>query len=198
MSFRASWTWWCQKKLHCGQRDMCSWSMVNNEENWLLWQIKDWFNNKNKKYPKSAQSLGLVKFQVPSPQRVNAVIMKSSNTKFTINLGICVKSQLFDLDSLPLSEVYIDTCIWSRYRSSRGHSCLTLIFWSTGHKSLLFFLPLTMLSSPPPKRGVSGWAGLPCEMLISSWMPRSNVSQRVHSELSEITIVNVYIQYYLN
>ncbi len=35
--------------LHCGQRDMCSWSMVNNEENWLPWQIKDWFNkNKNK------------------------------------------------------------------------------------------------------------------------------------------------------
>ncbi len=30
--------------LHCGQRDMCSWSMVNNEENWLPWQMKDWFN----------------------------------------------------------------------------------------------------------------------------------------------------------
>ncbi len=42
--------------------------MVNNEENWLPWQIKDWFNKKDKKFPKSAQSLGLVKFQVPSPQ----------------------------------------------------------------------------------------------------------------------------------
>ncbi len=29
--------------LYCGQRDMCSWSMVNNEENWLPWQIKDCF-----------------------------------------------------------------------------------------------------------------------------------------------------------
>ncbi len=34
--------------LHCGQRDMCSWSMVNNEENWLPWKIKDWFNKINK------------------------------------------------------------------------------------------------------------------------------------------------------
>ncbi len=56
--------------LHCGQRDMCSLSMVNNKENWLPWQIKDWFN-KIKKVPKSAQSLGLVKCHVPSPQRVN-------------------------------------------------------------------------------------------------------------------------------
>ncbi len=51
-------------------RETCSWSMVNNEENWLWWQIKDWFNKKIKKFPKSAQSLGLVKFQVPSPERV--------------------------------------------------------------------------------------------------------------------------------
>ncbi len=50
---------------------MCSWSMVNNEDNWLPWQIKDWFNKKIKKSPKSAQSLTLVKFQVHSPQRVN-------------------------------------------------------------------------------------------------------------------------------
>ncbi len=72
MSFRASWTLLCPpKKLHCGQRDMCSWSMANDEENWLPLQIKEWFNKTNKKSPKSAQSLGLVKFQVPSPQRVN-------------------------------------------------------------------------------------------------------------------------------
>ncbi len=61
-----------KKKLHSGQRNMCSWSMVNNEENCLPWQIKDCFNKNNKKSPKSAQSLGLVKLQVPSPQRVNA------------------------------------------------------------------------------------------------------------------------------
>ncbi len=47
--------------------------MVNNEENWLPRQIKEWFNKKIKnKSPKSDQSLGLVKFQVPSPQSVNA------------------------------------------------------------------------------------------------------------------------------
>ncbi len=53
---------------------MSSWTMVNNEENWLLLQIKDWFNLKNKKSPKGAQSLGLVKFKVPSPQRVKGVL----------------------------------------------------------------------------------------------------------------------------
>ncbi len=42
------------KILHFGQRDMCSWNMVNNEENLLPWQIKDWFN---KKYKKSQQKV---------------------------------------------------------------------------------------------------------------------------------------------
>ncbi len=73
MSFRASWTWWCKNILHCGQRDMYSWSMVNNEENWLPCQIKDSLNKKNKKSPKGAQSLGLVKFQSPVPKRLKAI-----------------------------------------------------------------------------------------------------------------------------
>ncbi len=60
-----------KKRFHCGQRNMCSWGMVNNEENWLPWQIKHWFNKNLKKSPKGTQSLGLVTFQVPSPQRVN-------------------------------------------------------------------------------------------------------------------------------
>ncbi len=67
-----------KNKLHCGQRDMCSWSMVNNEENWLPWQIEDWFNKNKKSLPKSAQSLWLVKFQVPNPQRVKEAIITSS------------------------------------------------------------------------------------------------------------------------
>ncbi len=61
--------------LPCGQRDMCSWSIVNNEENGLPWQIKDWLNKNNKKFPKSAQSMGLAKFQIHSPQRVNIIRM---------------------------------------------------------------------------------------------------------------------------
>ncbi len=53
---------------------MSSWSMVTNKENWLPWHIKDCLNFfLNRKSPKGAQSLGLVKFQVPSPQRVKAL-----------------------------------------------------------------------------------------------------------------------------
>ncbi len=53
--------------LHCGQRDMCSWSMVK-EENWLPWQIKEWFNKKIKKIPKMCLVLGTGK--ISSPQSV--------------------------------------------------------------------------------------------------------------------------------
>ncbi len=47
--------------------------MVKHEENRLPWQIKDWFNS-IKKFPKRAQSLELVKFQVHSPLRVKGNI----------------------------------------------------------------------------------------------------------------------------
>ncbi len=66
---------------------MCSWCMVNNEENWLPWQIKDWFNKTNIKSPKSAPSLGLVKFQIPSPQRVNGLKQWCNNMKILIILS---------------------------------------------------------------------------------------------------------------
>ncbi len=57
-SFRVWCTWWWKKIYYIVVRGggMSSWSMVNNEKNWLPWQIKDWF---------------LVKFKVASPQRVN-------------------------------------------------------------------------------------------------------------------------------
>ncbi len=51
-------------KIHCGQRDICSWSMVNNEENWLPWQIKDWFNEK-KEFPKNWSVPGTGKISSP-------------------------------------------------------------------------------------------------------------------------------------
>ncbi len=73
------------KILHCGQRDMSSWSMVNNEQNWLPWQIKDWFKKIKKKSPKGAQSLGLVKYQVPSPQRVKGQFTKTWYVTFGDN-----------------------------------------------------------------------------------------------------------------
>ncbi len=57
------------KTLHCGQKDMSSWSMVNNEENWLPWQIKDWFNKKLKKVPKKCSVPGTGKLS--SPQSPN-------------------------------------------------------------------------------------------------------------------------------
>ncbi len=45
-----------KKILHCGQWTMCSWSMVNNEENWLPWQIKECLIKKIKKSPQKVLS----------------------------------------------------------------------------------------------------------------------------------------------
>ncbi len=88
--------------LHCGQGSMSSWTMVNNEDNWLPWQLKEWFNQINNKFLKSAQSLGLIYFQVPHPQRVK-------------ECNVCSLFRLVLIEAISYITSYCVVCIISRW-----------------------------------------------------------------------------------
>ncbi len=147
-----------KKILHCGQRHICSWSMVNNEMNCLPWQIKDWFNKKNEKSPKSAQSLGLVKFQVPSPQRVKHVFV----SPYSLNAN----DQFADL--LLISRLTITK---ANYYYMAGHS-MAVILRAFGCYNFLAFIgssvsrPL-LLDQPVSKR--NQWTPSYIIIIVITW-----------------------------
>ncbi len=98
-SFRVSWTWWCNKNCYIVVRE--TWALDGwwiNEENWLPWQIKDWFIKKKKKPPKSALFLGLVKLKSPVPNgltRIRPILLANTFTIYRCNLSELSRRLLF-------------------------------------------------------------------------------------------------------
>ncbi len=106
MSFRASWTWWCKTKYYIVVRaniTLCTWRMVNNEKNWLPWQIKDWFNNNNKSpqkvfSPQRVKNLNIHK--AAGPDQTTPSVLKKLEVLAPILTAIFRKS--FETGEIPL------------------------------------------------------------------------------------------------